>query len=389
MALRVLYLIFLRLLGLLLLLSRSEKAKDVELLTLRHEVAVRRRQLGVRPRCEWPDRVVLAALARHQPSGLRRHRLVNPGTLLAWHRQLLRWKWRQKPARTGRPPICEELTALTLRLARDNSTWGYTRIQGQLRRLSHRVGASTIRRILRSAGLIPAPRRSPNAGLSWREFLRAQAPGLPAADSFHVDTAILKRLYVFFVMEVGTRTVHILGVTPHPTAAWATQLARNLLADLGDRASGFRSLLRDRDSRHTQAFDAVFTADDISILKSAPQAPKMNAHAERFIRTTRSECTDRLLIYNEQHARLVLAEYENQPTWSRAAGAEPAWTSLRMCERARSRRAADELPGTWSDRRISAVRRRDRSRVRPCRWRPGHVRRSPCPSTRRTSPCPF
>ncbi|WP_246144693.1 integrase core domain-containing protein [Actinacidiphila oryziradicis] len=133
-----------------------------------------------------------------------------------------------------------------------------------------------------------------------------------------VDTVVLKRLYVFAVMEVGTRTVRILGVTTHPTAAWATQLARNLLSDLGQRASGFRYLLRDRDSRYTQAFDAVFTADDIEILKTAPQAPRMNAHAERFVRTARAECTDQMLIYNEQHLRHVLAEYTQHYDCGRA-----------------------------------------------------------------------
>jgi hypothetical protein len=307
MALRVLCLIFSRLLGLLLLLSWSEEAKNVEILALRHEVAVLRRQLGTRPRLTWPDRAVLATLARHLPGRLRRHRLVTPGSLLAWHRRLLRWKWKQKPARTGRPPISEELTALILRLAHENPTWGYTRIQGERRRLGHRVGASTIRRILRSAGLGPAPRRSRSTP-TWREFLRAQASGLLAADFFQVDTVTLRRLYVFYVLEVGTRTVQILGVTARPTAAWTTQLAHNLLTDLGQRAAGFRYLLRDRDSKYTQAFDAVFTADGIEILKGAPQAARMNAHAERAIRTIRSERTDWLLIYNEPHLRHVLAE---------------------------------------------------------------------------------
>jgi hypothetical protein len=218
MALRMLYLIFLRLLGLLLLLSRSQEAEDVELLALRHENAVLRHQLGVRPCPAWPDRAVLTALARHLPSHLRRHRLVTPATPLTWQRRLLHWKWKQKPPRIGRPPISEELTAPILRLAHENPAWGHTHIQGEPRRLAHRVGTSTIRPILRNADIGPAPRRNPHGGPTCG-FLRIQASGLLAADFFHVDTMTLKRLYVFAAMEVGTRTVHILGVTAHPTAA--------------------------------------------------------------------------------------------------------------------------------------------------------------------------
>ncbi|MFC4036207.1 integrase core domain-containing protein [Streptomyces polygonati] len=307
MALRVLCLIFVRLLGLLLLLSRSEDAKDIELLTLRCEVAVLRRQLGTRPRLMWPDRDVLAALTQHLPGRLRRHRLVTPGTLMAWHRRLLRWKGKQKPARTGRPPISEELTALILRLACGDPTWGCTRIQGELRRLGHRVGASTVRRILRGAGLGPAPGRSRSAP-TWREFLRA---GIRA-----VRRRLLPRRYrdpeaAVRVLRDGGRYPDCAHSRRHrpPHRGLDHPTARNLLADLGQRAVGFRYLLRDRDSKYTQAFDAVFTADGVEILKSAPQTPRMNAHAERGIRTIRAECTDRLLIYNEHHLRHVLAEY--------------------------------------------------------------------------------
>jgi transposase InsO family protein len=175
-----------------------------------------------------------------------------------------------------------------------------------MRRLGHCIGASTIRRILRSAGLGPAPRRSPHGGPTRREFLRVQAAGLLAADFFHVDTVVLKRLYVFAVMEVGTPCTS--SASP-PTRPRPGPPSSRETYCLGDRASGFRYLLRDRDSRYTQTFDAVFTTDGIKLLKSAPQAPRMNAHIERFIRTARAECTDRLLISNEQHLRHVLAEY--------------------------------------------------------------------------------
>jgi putative transposase len=305
-SLRLLYLIFSQLLNWLTLLPRAPSSKDIELLVLRHEVAILRRTSST-PHLDWADRALLAALIQRLPASLRGHRLVTPATVLRWHRRLVTKKWTY-PNHSGRPPLDPTIVALIERMARENQTWGYQRVQGELLRLGHRVGASTIRRILKRRRIPPAPLRATDT--SWRRFLRVQASSMLAVDFFHVDCAItLKRIYVFFALEVRSRYVHILGATSHPTGAWTTQQARNLLIDLDDRAATFRFLVRDRAGQFTTSFDAVLSGAGIDTVKIPPRCPRANCFAERFVLTVRTELTDRILILGERHLRHVLARY--------------------------------------------------------------------------------
>jgi transposase InsO family protein len=210
-----------------------------------------------------------------------------------------------------------------LRLARENPTWGYRRIHGELCLLGCKIGASTVWSILQRARIGPAPQRT---AVSWRQFLRAQATGVLAVDFFTVDTVLLKRLYVLFVIEVATRQVHVLGATPHPVGTWVAQQARNLLIELGDRVGRFRFLIRDRDTKFTAAFDTVFAAEAIKVLRTPVRAPRANAYAERWVGTVRREVLDRMLIFGCWQLRSVLAEYAdhyNRHRPHRALGQAP------------------------------------------------------------------
>ena len=295
------YVVLRRVLQLAALRFRSEEFKELEIVVLRHELAVLRRQvarLELRP----ADRVFLAAASRLMPRTSWRSFVVTPTTLLRWHRRLVARRWAY-PGRVGRPPIGGEIRELVLRLARENPRWGYQRIVGELRGLGIAVSATTVRELLKNAGLGPAGKR---AGLSWREFLRAQAHSMLAVDFLTVETISLQRLYVLFFIELESRRVHLAGCTTNPSGAWVTQQARQIAWGLTDRSTPLRFLIRDRDSKFSSDFDIVFRSERVEIIRTPVRAPKANAIAERFVRTVRAECLDWLLVLNRRHLERVL-----------------------------------------------------------------------------------
>jgi putative transposase len=304
-----LYLAVRALLGALVRSRRGLHMKDLELLVLRHELEILRRQVA-RPRVRPADRALLAAAAFHLPRPVREARLVTPRTLFRWHRALVRRKWRQSAGRRGRPPLSVEVRELVLRLARENPRWGHRRICGELVKLGIQVSPTSIRRLLAQAKLGPAPRRS---GPSWREFLRAQAASIVACDFFTVETAFLRRIYVLFFIAHASRRVWLAGCTANPTGVWVTQQARNLGLDFFDH--GVRFLIRDRDSKYSGPFNDVFRSEGIRIVRTPLRAPKANAIAERFVRTVRAECLDWLLILNRRHLERVLRVYVDHYGW--------------------------------------------------------------------------
>jgi hypothetical protein len=349
---RLLYLVVRAAVHWLGLLTRCRASKDAEILILRHQLAMLRRQVA-RPRPSWADRALQAALSRLVPGSRWPRLFVTPETVLRWHPDLVRRRW-TVPRRGARPPTRAITRQLVLRLAADNPGWGYRRLHGALVGLGHRLAPSTVWLILRRAGVDPAPRRMAQ---TWRQFLAAQATGILAGDFTHVETVLLRRLYLFFVIELATRRVWLLGVTAHPDRPWVTQCARNLLMDLGDQAGRFRYLIRDRDSRFSTGFDAVFTspASHRANVRRRPRHPppasrrpdqRVRVSAGRVGRTTLSAPTA-IPTTPRGPGRYRLAAAARAPMEHRI---EPAGVPSRVIMETRGLHAA---PGSASEHRSS------------------------------------
>jgi putative transposase len=296
-----LYIVVCRLLELLVLFGRKDRAKELEILVLRHELSIFRRQAR-RPRFEMHDRVLLAAFSRMLPRRSWAAFSVRPETLLSWHRRLVARRWTYPHRRPGRPPINWDVRELILRLARENSSWGYLRIAGELRKLGVAVSASSVRNILAKEGLPPAPQRDSQ---SWRNFLQAHGESILACDFFTVDTVFLRRLYALVFISIGSRRIEYFAITGKPDTTWMLQQARNLLMELDDRDQPTRFLIHDRDAKFPHAFDAFLEGESIKVIRTPIQAPNANAYMERWVGTVRRECLDLLILGRRQLAHVL------------------------------------------------------------------------------------
>jgi hypothetical protein len=300
-----LYLALRKVIELVALRPRSAEYKELEIVVLRHELAVLRRQVH-RPDLRPADRAFLSAAARLLPRWRWSAFFVTPQTLLAWHRHIVSRRWTYPTRRPGRPRLEPEIRALVLRLARENPRWGYRRIVGELSGLGIPVSTTSVRRILASAGVGPAGSRG---GLSWSEFIGRQAKSMIACDFFTVDTVTLRRIHVLFFIELSSRRVHLAGITMNPDGTWVAQQARNLVWKLSESEPPPRFLLRDNDAKFSRAFDEVFRSEGIEVIRTPVEAPKANAIAERFVGTARRECLDWILIADRRHLERVLGTF--------------------------------------------------------------------------------
>jgi len=298
-----------RLIELALLRRRSEEFKELEIVVLGHELAILRRRVA-RAALRPADRAFLAAASRLLPRERWRSFLVTPQMLLGRHRRLVARRWTHPSRGPGRPPVGREIGALVLRLAGENPRWGCQRIAGELAGLGIGVSATTVRKLLAEAGLGPARQ----GGLPWREFIRRQAASTIARDFFTVETVTRRRIYVLFFTELANRRVHPAGSTPTPSGTSAAQQARNLAWSAPEREAPPRFLIHDRDREFTRALDQVLRSEGVEIVRTAIQAPKANATAERFVGTVRRECLDWTLIFGWrqlEHVLRVFVDHHN------------------------------------------------------------------------------
>ncbi len=298
------YLVVRNLFALVWLLGRQRRSKELEILVLRHELAILRRQ-AARPKLTQADRALLAALSRSLPRPAWATFPVKPDTLLRWHHQLVARRWTYPHRAPGRPPLESSLRTMILRLAHENPQWGYQRIVGELKGAGIKVSATSVRKVLLADGLLPAPKR---ARTSWRGFLRAQAASTLACDFLTVDTVFLQRIYVLFFISLATRRIEYIACSSNPDGRWTAQQARNLIIQLGDEQP-FRFLIHDRDSKFSHAFDEIFRSEDLKVIRTPVRAPNANAFAERWVRTVRTDCLDRILILGRRHLEHVLRVY--------------------------------------------------------------------------------
>ncbi len=282
---------------------RSGRSKDLEIIVLRHQVQVLRRQTD-RPALNDNDRSLLGAIAAALPRPRRNGWLVTPDTLLRWHRRRITRHWTQERRTPGRPPTTTEIHRLILRLAAENPTWGYRRIHGELNGLGHKLASSTVWQILKTNGIEPAPDRS---DVTWSQFLHSQAA--VACDFFTIDTPTLKRIYVLFFIHIPTRQVFYAGATANPTGAWTTQAARNLFLQHAEQIAGSRALVRDRGSQFVGTFDEIFRTEELTILKTPVRTPVANTFAERWIGTIRRDLLDRTIIWNQHQLERLVVDY--------------------------------------------------------------------------------
>jgi transposase len=304
-------------------LGIANSDKDLEIILLRQQLRILQRKVNARPRLPRPEKLILATLTarfRRMIAGANRRMhgamlIFQPETVIGWHHELVRRKWtyRQR-ARPGRPRLSAELEALIVQLARENSGWGYDRIEGELRKIGYAVSPTSVRNVLKRHRIVAAPERRKS---TWRAFIAHHKEQMLACDFLTVETIWLQTIYVLFFIELATRRVHFAGCTAHPNSTWVTQQARQLVWQLEDEERTTRFLIHDRDDKFTHSFDTVFECEGIDVVETPYRAPKANAYAERWVRSAREECLDHILIFGERHLYRVMREYEDYFNWAR------------------------------------------------------------------------